>query len=99
MADYIITQTTQTLTDQSGIKEAFMGISEIGANDYAGKTFDIFRLTRAINRLAIDSTTLDGSGSPEGLITSNLTKIYIDTDVNQLYFNPVVGVNTGWVAL
>lgn len=40
-----------------------------------------------------------GTGSPEGAIAANYSLLYIDTDVNQLHYNPTYGANTGWIAL
>lgn len=40
-----------------------------------------------------------GTGSPEGVIAANYSLLYIDTDVNQLHYNPTYGANTGWIAL
>ena len=38
-----------------------------------------------------------GSGAPEGAVTSNKARQYLDTG-GLFYVNPVVGVNTGWVS-
>lgn len=42
-----------------------------------------------------------GTGTPEGSITSNLSRTYyrIDGMTTEIWFNPVTGVNTGWVLM
>ena len=51
--------------------------------------------------LISDLTMLTGTGTPEGSVTSNLLQLYIDNTAaaETLYFNPQVGVNTGWIAV
>lgn len=94
MAD-INTTTQQSLFDYAEIKSNFPSASEQGLDDYSAKGRDIIRLFILANSLI----PLDGVGSPEGIAESNFSKMYIDTNANQLYFNPIVGANTGWVAL
>jgi hypothetical protein len=43
--------------------------------------------------------TPSGTGNPNGVVTSNLSQRYVDTATNTQYFNPNIGVNTGWVAV
>ena len=42
-----------------------------------------------------------GTGTPEGNITSNLSRAYyqIDGMTTDIWFNPMTGVNTGWVQM
>lgn len=49
--------------------------------------------------LIADLLCLDNAGSPEGVVTANKSRLCVDTTGNQIYFNPVVGNNTGWVAV
>ena len=46
-----------------------------------------------------DYVIIIGTGAPEGVVTANQSKLYIDDAVPTQYFNPVPGNNTGWVAL
>ena len=85
-------RSNQNAGDHALIKQMFPGISDTGADDYLAKTSEILKL---IN----ESSPSTGSGSPEGVVNANLSQMYIDTDVNQLYWNPVYSANTGWVAL
>ena len=39
-----------------------------------------------------------GTGSPEGVITANRSKQYIDEAGQTLYFNPTLGAKVGWTA-
>ena len=95
MANEFNSNTQQSLFDYASIMENFPAATERGLDDYSAKGRDLARLLSAIPNLI----PLDGTGSPEGVVTSNLSKQYIDTAANQIYFNPVVGVDTGWVAL
>lgn len=40
-----------------------------------------------------------GTGSPEGIVTANKSRLYSDTSVPTLWINETEGVNTGWVQL
>lgn len=82
----------QSVFDFAEIKTAFPGISELGAEDYAAKGRDIVRLFASVS-------PLNGILPPEGVATANLSKMYVDTAAQILYFNPVIGAKTGWVAL
>lgn len=85
-------RTNQNAGDHALIKQMFPGITETGADDYLAKTTDILKL---INETAPSS----GTGSPEGVVSANLSQLYIDTAVPQQYWNPNYGAKTGWVAL
>lgn len=82
----------QSVFDFAEIKAAFPNISELGAEDYAAKGRDIVRLFESVS-------PLDGILPPEGVEVANLSKMYVDTAAKILYFNPVVGAKTGWIAL
>lgn len=70
----------------------FPDMPESGVDDYLAKTNDIIKLLNEVSPLS-------GVGSPEGVFTSNLSQIYIDTSVPRLYWNPAYAASTGWVAL
>jgi hypothetical protein len=36
---------------------------------------------------------------PNGIYEANLNGFYVDTATPQLWFNPVIGATTGWIAL
>ncbi len=67
--------------------------------------------TAAISALSTRVTTLEGqipqlqpqtgTAAPEGMVTSNLSRTYyqIDGMTTALFFNPMAGVNTGWVQI
>jgi hypothetical protein len=40
-----------------------------------------------------------GTGSPEGAVTSNKSRQYFDSAASTLYINPVIGADSGWVAI
>lgn len=90
MANSIVT--LQSMFDYQSIKDAFPNADERAINDYSAKGREILRSLR-------ESAPEQGSGSPEGVVTSTLSRLYVDTDIPQLYFNPSLGSNTGWVAI
>lgn len=65
--------------------------------DQAGLMLNNFRTwTQQISRLSI----LEGSGSPEGVITASPTRMYMDTAGSTgsiLYIKQTGTANTGWV--
>lgn len=65
--------------------------------DYQNLVNAVTALLTAIN--GGEFSPLSGSGSPEGVIAANYSLLYIDTDVNQLHYNPNYGEATGWIAL
>lgn len=97
MGNFIPEGTTQTLLDYASIREEIPTLTDIGVDDYAGKGRDIARLIRAVNNLASQTSPIFGTGSPEGVVTSTISQLYIDTATNDWYSNPTLGVNTGWV--
>lgn len=46
-----------------------------------------------------DLLTQNNAGNPNGVVTSNQSRLCVDTTGGQIYFNPVVGVNVGWIAV
>jgi hypothetical protein len=53
------------------------------------------QVARLLEQLQIAS----GSGSPEGVLTAGLEKLYRDTGTNTLYIKTTETGNTGWVAV
>lgn len=43
--------------------------------------------------------TPSGTGSPEGVVTATRTNLYVETGTGQLWHNPTIGANTGWVQI
>ena len=84
--------TQQSLLDYESIAQNFPGITERGINDYYAKGIDLARV------LAQMGPTF-GSGNPNGVTTSGLSRLYVDSDTNTMYANPNFGVKTGWVAV
>lgn len=86
-------------------------LSDISSAQKPAKDEDYFQLKRDYQNLinavtallvAIDGgefSPITGAGSPEGVITANYSLLYVDTDVNQLHYNPTYGAKTGWIAL
>ena len=84
--------TIQTLFDYQSIRAAFPEAEDSAIDDYYAKTV-------LIRQLLDQAGPELGTGSPEGVVTSTLSQMYIDTAGPTQYYNPNVGVDTGWVAL
>lgn len=86
-------------------------LSDIASAQKPVKDEDYFQLKRDYQNLVNAVTAmltainggefspLSGSGDPNGVATANYSLLYIDTDVNQLHYNPTYGADTGWIAL
>lgn len=77
---------------------------EVSQEDYFQLKRDHQNLVSAVTTIIEiinggEFSTMQGSGSPEGVTTANYSLLYIDTDVSQLYYNPEYGAITGWIAL
>ena len=74
---------------------------DTNAENIAINTADIATNAASISANASDIaaiSTPSGSGSPEGVVMSTRTQIYIDTSgAPDIYFNPAIGSNTGWL--
>lgn len=57
------------------------------------------QIASAVERNMDDYVTLSFAGNPNSNVKSNFSKLCVDTSGNQIYFNPDVGVTTGWVAV
>ena len=80
------------------------GMSQSLMEDYDQKGTSIRELKNAAktNADAINSLSpKSGSVTPEGVITSNRSQVYyrVDGATREIYFNPSVGVNTGWLQM
>jgi len=88
MADF---KSNQNLADSGRVRMAFPEITEDAVTDYLAKTIEIIMLQQ-------QSAPVFGAGSPEGVVTSTFSQLYIDTNTNTWYSNQKRDVNTGWVA-
>ena len=96
-----IPSTLQKLITLSDIASAQKPVKD---EDYFQLKRDYQNLVNAVTAMltAINGgefSPLSGSGDPNGVATANYSLLYIDTDINQLYYNPAYGENTGWIAL
>lgn len=71
--------------------------SEMAIEDYQSLKEDISIFIGLVNNG--DLSPQFGTGSPEGIVTSNYSLKYIDTSIPTEYYNPVFGSKTGWIAL
>ncbi len=72
--------------------------------DYFQLKRDYQNLVNAVSALLVavnegEFSPLSGTGDPNGVVAANYSLLYIDTDVNQLHYNPNYGEATGWIAL
>ena len=91
--------------------QKLLTLSDIASAQKGAKDEDYFQLKRdyqnlinAVSALLVainggEFSPLSGSGDPNGVVTANYSLLYIDTDVNQLHYNPTYGEKTGWIAL
>ena len=91
--------TRQTVLEYSDISSLYNFKNSNAVEDFAALKDDVFEILRQIN--ANEFTPLEGSGNPEGVITSNSSKTYVDTDLSPvsvtMYYNNTINSNTGWV--
>lgn len=91
-------QRLTTLADISGAQKPAKD------EDYFQLKRDYQNLVNAVSAVLVainggEFSPISGSGDPNGIVTANYSLFYIDTDVNQLHYNPTYGENTGWIAL
>jgi len=91
-------KSSQTINDWGSCSSEQPKWSGNFVDDYMGTKLDVTELLNALNNGFLSPQS--GSGSPEGVIVSNYSLLYIDTaGSNQMYFNPVFGQKTGWVTV
>lgn len=76
--------------------------SSIGVDDYMALKEDAIYLIETVEALQAqvdELSPLSGTGSPEGVVESNRSLLYVDTSVPTMYFNPTYQADTGWLAL
>ncbi len=86
----------QTIESYEEARDSIKFINENGVEDYMAMKDDINSVLTLIGEGMFSPKF--GEGSPEGVVTSNLSKQYIDTltDPVTVYFNLNSSVNTGW---
>lgn len=89
----------QTVLEYSDIRTLYKFNNDNAIEDFAALKADISEILRQIN--INEFTPLEGSGNPEGVIISNSSKTYVDTDLSPvsvtMYYNNTINSNTGWV--
>jgi hypothetical protein len=91
----------QKLLTLSDVSTAQKGVKD---EDYFQLKRDYQNLVSAISAVLVavnggEFSPLNGSGDPNGIVTANYSLLYVDTDVNQLHYNPTYGADTGWIAM
>lgn len=92
-------QTNQSELDYSDIRATYNFKSEKAVGDFAFLKTDILTIIGMINN--DEFTPLQGTGSPEGVVTSNSSLQYIDTALSPvsvtMYANSQTNSKTGWI--
>lgn len=86
----------QTIKSYSEARESINFKNDNGVEDYMAMKDDIDSVLAMLGE-GIFSPQF-GTGSPEGVVISNLSKQYVDTDTSPVtvYFNENSSTNTGW---
>lgn len=92
--------TRQILRTYQDIRQSVTSTEQF-VEDYDAVKEDLAKAQISLTEAIVSLSPLFGTGSPEGVITSNNSMVYFDTtnsptDVTQ-YFNDTVGINTNWV--
>jgi hypothetical protein len=91
----------QIYLEYSDIREGYKLTDDNAIEDMAGLKADVSALISLVNNG--DFTPLEGVGSPEGVATSNSSKLYIDTTNSPtsvtMYYNSTINSATGWVQI
>jgi hypothetical protein len=59
----------------------------------------IQRFNAWMNAVTSGAETLEGDGSPEGVVSAPVGKKYVDTTADDIYMKATNGGNTGWKKL
>jgi hypothetical protein len=91
--------TRQTLRSYSDIAASLPKATNKFVADYSAMKDDILKALKGVDSLSPQF----GTGSPEGVVTANLSQTYYDTTNSPtnvtMYINENVGSNTGWVVV
>lgn len=87
----------QTIESDGECAGEHEGWSNNAIEDYMGIKDDLLTVEDLIESGSL--SPLFGTGSPEGVITSNYSLKYIDVAIPTEYYNPTYGTDIGWVAL
>lgn len=91
----------QIFLEYSDIRAGYNLTNDNSIEDMAALKADVFAIIELINNG--EFTPLNGVGSPEGVTTSNSSKLYIDTTNSPvsvtMYYNSTINSDTGWVQI
>ena len=92
-------ESRQLITEYSDARLNISFKTDDGVEDYMALKADVTSLIELINNG--DYEPQFGTGSPEGVVTSNFNRTYYDTTLSPvsvtMWTNQVTGVDTGWV--
>ncbi len=103
-----LTTRVNTLDDQVRLLDGRITTNTVNIADNTASilvnTTAISALTTRVDALELQIPMLQpqtGTATPEGAVTSNLNRTYyrIDGMTTEIYFNPMAGVNTGWILM
>lgn len=87
----------KTIEDYGSCFDEHGDWSDNSVEDYMGLKDALDQIISAFNDG--DISPQFGTGSPEGIVTSNYSLKYIDTAVPTEYYNETFESDTGWIAL
>lgn len=87
----------QTIFSYAEAIESISFKNDIGVEDYMAMKEDIDQFLTFVAEGMFSPQF--GTGNPNGAVTSNLSKQFIDTDTGTVYYNLESSVDTGWFTL
>ena len=97
----MIIESRQIIFDYQDASNNISFKNENGVEDYMALKADVATLINLINNGEYEPQF--GTGSPEGVVTSNSNRTYYDTTLAPasviMYTNQTVGVKTGWIGV
>ena len=87
----------QVIRDYIEARQAISFKNESGVEDYMAMKEDIDQFLAFVAEGMFSPKF--GTGDPNGVVTSNLSKQFIDTDTGTVYYNLESSVDTGWFTL
>lgn len=94
-------ESRQTVLEYSEVPATYGIDNDYGIEDLMALKEDVRSLISLVNDSNSTFTPQFGTGSPEGVVTSNFNRTYYDTTLSPvsvtLYVNQNIGVSTGWV--
>lgn len=96
-------ESRQTIIEYREVKDSYGIDNDYAIDDFMAIKEDIINLITLINNTNSTFTPQFGTGSPEGIVTSNYNRTYYDNTLSPasatMYVNETVGSKIGWVII